>query len=127
MTSAGNASHDLPLTLQDAVSQSRAQFGLAVGALRPRLHRFCARMCGSTLDGEDVVQEALAGDAPIDEALLALVGELPPKERAAVLLKDVLDYPLAQVADIADSTLGGAKAALHRGRAKLRSLEVVPA
>lgn len=27
--------------------------------LRPRLHRYCARMTGSSLDGEDVVQDAL--------------------------------------------------------------------
>jgi RNA polymerase sigma-70 factor (ECF subfamily) len=27
--------------------------------LRPRLHRYCARMVGSALDGEDIVQEAL--------------------------------------------------------------------
>jgi RNA polymerase sigma-70 factor, ECF subfamily len=27
--------------------------------LRPKLHRYCARMTGSVLDGEDVVQEAL--------------------------------------------------------------------
>src|ERR1700677_664921 len=26
---------------------------------RPRLHRYCARMTGSTMDGEDVVQDAL--------------------------------------------------------------------
>jgi RNA polymerase sigma-70 factor (ECF subfamily) len=30
-----------------------------VGQLRPKLHRYCTRMVGSTLDGEDVVQEAL--------------------------------------------------------------------
>ena len=30
-----------------------------IGPLRPRLHRYCARMTGSVLDGEDVVQEAL--------------------------------------------------------------------
>jgi RNA polymerase sigma-70 factor (ECF subfamily) len=28
--------------------------------LRPRLHRYCARMVGSALDGEDVLQEAFA-------------------------------------------------------------------
>jgi DNA-directed RNA polymerase specialized sigma24 family protein len=50
-----------------------------------------------------------------DDALATLVSELPPKERAAVLLKDVLDYPLTEVAEIADTTLGGVKAALHRG------------
>ncbi|HZZ89899.1 MAG TPA: sigma-70 family RNA polymerase sigma factor [Caulobacteraceae bacterium] len=31
-----------------------------LGAMRPRLHRYCARMLGSAFDGEDVVQEALA-------------------------------------------------------------------
>src|SRR5689334_7066077 len=31
-----------------------------MAALRPRLHRYCARMVGSAVDGEDVVQEALA-------------------------------------------------------------------
>lgn len=66
-------------------------------------------------------------DAPTDEALATLVGELPPKERAALLLKDVLGYPLAEVAEIADSTVGGAKAALHRGRAKLRTVRAAPA
>jgi RNA polymerase sigma-70 factor, ECF subfamily len=29
-------------------------------AARPRLHRFCARMVGSAIDGEDIVQEAMA-------------------------------------------------------------------
>jgi RNA polymerase sigma-70 factor (ECF subfamily) len=30
-----------------------------VFTLRPALHRYCARMTGSVMDGEDVVQEAL--------------------------------------------------------------------
>ncbi len=30
-----------------------------IALLRPKLHRYCARMTGSTLDGEDVVQDAL--------------------------------------------------------------------
>src|SRR5215467_11972514 len=30
-----------------------------VSTLRPSLHRYCARMTGSIMDGEDVVQEAL--------------------------------------------------------------------
>jgi RNA polymerase sigma-70 factor (ECF subfamily) len=30
-----------------------------ISNLRPRLHRYCSRMTGSVLDGEDVVQEAL--------------------------------------------------------------------
>src|SRR6202165_5252821 len=34
--------------------------GRLMAELRPRLHRYCARMVGSAFDGEDVVQEALA-------------------------------------------------------------------
>ena len=34
--------------------------GRLMAEMRPRLHRYCARMVGSAFDGEDVVQEALA-------------------------------------------------------------------
>ncbi len=38
----------------------RSRYLSSLGAVRPKLHRFCARMCGSVLDGEDLVQETLA-------------------------------------------------------------------
>jgi len=38
---------------------ARAAFDRLLGELRPKLHRYCARMTGSVIDGEDVVQEAL--------------------------------------------------------------------
>src|SRR6266496_2832895 len=163
--------------LKPTLETIRSRFLASVKEVRPRLHRFCTRMCGSVLDGEDLVQETLAqafynlpslkdasrlepwlfriahnkcvdflrrerrqredtvpyeeeqgpesmsddaelADEPVDDALAALVAELPPKERACVLLKDVLDYPLAEVAEMVDSTVGGVKAALHRVRAK---------
>ncbi len=145
--------------------------------LRPSLHRYCSRMTGSVLDGEDVVQDALfqayrkldtfddgrpltpwlfriahnrcidflrrrevrqeaevaamepdsvvPADPPgpiLDRAVEHLVLALPPKERACVLLKDVFDYSLEEIADLVDSTVGGVKAALNRGRSKLASL-----
>ncbi|MCP3707237.1 RNA polymerase sigma factor [Paraburkholderia sp. CNPSo 3274] len=34
-------------------------FESLLGTLRPRLHRYCARMTGSVIDGEDVVQDTL--------------------------------------------------------------------
>jgi RNA polymerase sigma-70 factor, ECF subfamily len=52
---------------------------------------------------------------------------LPPKERACVLLKDVFDYSLEEIADFVDSTVGGVKAALNRGRSKLTTLTPAPA
>jgi len=153
-----------------------------ISPLRPRLHRYCARMTGSITDGEDVVQDALfrayrslenwdesrplapwifriAHNQCIDflrsrgvrvEAELAvaepdfvepadplgpaigpaiehLVLNLPPKERACVLLKDVFEYSLQEIAELVDSTVGGVKAALNRGRSKLESLQGRPA
>jgi RNA polymerase sigma-70 factor (ECF subfamily) len=76
------------------------------------------------------VAEALATDpvsvAPVDppgaalgRAVEHLVLGLPPKERACVLLKDVLDYSLEEVAELVGTTVGGVKAALSRGRTKL--------
>jgi RNA polymerase sigma-70 factor (ECF subfamily) len=145
-----------------------------IANLRPRLHRYCSRMTGSVLDGEDVVQEALfqayrmldtfddsrplapwlfriahnrcidflrrrevrkgAETAvtgpdrvlPVDppgpalgRAVEHLVLALPPKERACVLLKDVFDDSLEEIAELVGSTVGGVKAALSRGRSKL--------
>jgi RNA polymerase sigma-70 factor (ECF subfamily) len=60
-------------------------------------------------------------------AIEHLVLNLPPKERACVLLKDVFDYSLEEIADLVDSTVGGVKAALSRGRSKLASLKDRPA
>lgn len=42
------------------LSTARAEFETLVAQIRPELHRYCARMTGSVLDGEDVVQDTLA-------------------------------------------------------------------
>jgi RNA polymerase sigma-70 factor, ECF subfamily len=38
---------------------ARAEFERLVGEVRPKLHRYCARMAGTAVDGEDIVQDAL--------------------------------------------------------------------
>src|SRR5271168_4570224 len=38
---------------------SAADLETLVVAMRPKLHRYCARMTGSVIDGEDVLQDAL--------------------------------------------------------------------
>jgi RNA polymerase sigma-70 factor, ECF subfamily len=58
----------------------------------------------------------------VDRAIERLVIALPPKERACVLLKDVFDYSLEEIAGLVESTTGGVKAALNRGRGKLAML-----
>jgi RNA polymerase sigma-70 factor (ECF subfamily) len=63
----------------------------------------------------------------VGRAVEHLVMSLPPKERACVLLKDVFEYTLEEIAELVSSTVGGVKAALNRGRSKLAaSPEPVP-
>ncbi|MCC6361986.1 MAG: sigma-70 family RNA polymerase sigma factor [Bryobacterales bacterium] len=62
----------------------------------------------------------------VGPALEHLVSILPPKERACVLLKDIFEYSLEEIAGLVDSTVGGVKAALNRGRLKLAFAESRP-
>ncbi len=71
----------------------------------------------------DVVAPHEFSGSGIGPAIEHLVVHLPPKERACVLLKDVFDYSLEEIAELVDSTVGGVKAALSRGRAKLASFD----
>ena len=153
-----------------------------MAALRPRLHRYCARMVGSAIDGEDVVQDALAraaaalpgagrierpeswlfriahnaaldalrrrrrqpavgADADLDElpdagaaadsrvtaaAGLATLLRLPVAQRSCVVLTDVLGHSLVEAAEILGVSVPSVKAALNRGRTRLRELSAAP-
>jgi RNA polymerase sigma-70 factor, ECF subfamily len=71
---------------------------------------------------DDTHAEPIEPHADIKHALKVLVTQLPPKERACIVLKDIMDTPLHEIASIVDSTTGGVKSALHRGRRKLNKL-----
>jgi RNA polymerase sigma-70 factor (ECF subfamily) len=88
-------------------------------------HAWIDRERRAGLLGEREDEETLAApqETPpleVREALERLVVALPPRERAAVLLKDVFDLSLAETAVALGTSVGGVKAALHRGRTKLR-------
>jgi RNA polymerase sigma-70 factor (ECF subfamily) len=53
------------------------------------------------------------------EAAGTLIARLAPQERAAVVLKDVFDLSLDEIAEALATTPNAIKAALHRGRGKL--------
>jgi RNA polymerase sigma-70 factor, ECF subfamily len=153
-----------------------------LGELRPKLHRYCARMTGSAVDGEDVVQETLvnaidarertgaitnpeawlfriAHNAALDflrqrarqqatqsdespdmiasphnlvqereiaAASLRTFMRLPPPQRSAVILKDVLGHSLEEIGEVMGSSMPATKSALQRGRARLRALAREP-
>ncbi|KRB22825.1 MULTISPECIES: RNA polymerase sigma factor [Mesorhizobium] len=151
------------------------------GELRPKLHRYCARMTGSVIDGEDVLQEALAkafealpNAGPIanpegwlfriahntaldflrrrsrekttaDEdpdmivdpvnptidrqaaaAGLHTFMRLPVAQRSSVVMMDVLGYSLQEISAMLDTSIPAIKAALHRGRDRLRRIADEP-
>jgi RNA polymerase sigma-70 factor (ECF subfamily) len=158
--------------------EDRAALDRLLGRLRPKLHRYCARMTGSVVDGEDVVQEAIvkaiealpdagaiehpegwlfriAHNAAFDflrrrtrreaarsdenpdmvvdpvsttdarqtaAASLHTFMRLPVAQRSCVILMDVLGYSLQEIGEVIDSTVPAVKAALSRGRARLREL-----
>jgi RNA polymerase sigma-70 factor, ECF subfamily len=153
-----------------------------LGELRPKLHRYCARMTGSVIDGEDIVQEAIvkaieafpqAGsiinaeswliriahntaldflrrrarqeavrsdedpemvvdpvttvhDRAIVATSLRTFMRLPVAQRSSVILMDVLGYSLDEIGTILDSSIPAVKAALHRGRERLREIAQEP-
>jgi len=163
-------------------AQPREAFDRLLGELRPKLHRYCARMTGSVIDGEDVVQEALvkaieafsetgsiakpegwlfriAHNAALDflrrrarqdaarsdedpemivdpvtvadgrqvaAASLRTFMRLPAAQRSSVILMDVLGYSLHEIGGVMDSSIPAVKAALHRGRVRLRELAQEP-
>lgn len=160
----------------------QAQLQALAGELRPQLHRYCARLLGSVIDGEDVVQDTFArafvaidelnenlplrawlfriahnraldllrsrairaaepieaADDVVDpesrdpvealmrreavETAVSRFVELPTVQRSVVILKDVLDQSLNEIAGLLGLTVDAVKAHLARGRARLKAI-----
>ena len=165
----------------------RATLLVLAGELRPELHRYCARLMASVIDGEDAVQDtleralvalpdlapatplrpwlfriahnraldllrgrAVRGAVPIESApdladpsspdpmetlmrqqavatAVSRFAELPLPQRSVVILKDVLDESLSEIAALLDLTVDAVKSHLARGRARLREIDAEPA
>jgi RNA polymerase sigma-70 factor (ECF subfamily) len=58
-------------------------------------------------------------DEEVREALQVIVDLLEPRQRVAVLLKDVFGFSNAEIAEFLETTPGAVKALLHRGRARI--------
>jgi len=83
--------------------------------LRHRRVRDEAEVAAAVPEASERVDPVLGTGNAVEHLVLTL----PPKERACILLKDVFDYSLEEIADLVDSTVGGVKTALNRARTKL--------
>ena len=68
----------------------------------------------------------VAEDHQIASASLHSFMRLPVKQRSCVILIDVLGYSLEEIGDVIDSSIPAVKAALNRGRMRLRELAQEP-
>jgi len=98
---------------------------IVVNACLDRLRRRAARPAASGMDEQtlDVLAHGLA--APDQDTALdvrAALRTLAPEQRAALVLVDMLGYPVADTADILGISVGTVKSRCARGRARLLPL-----
>ncbi len=60
------------------------------------------------------------------EAGEALFEQTSPQQRAAIVLSDVFDFTLKEIAELLSTSVGAVKTALHRGRERLRQAPARP-
>lgn len=71
--------------------------------------------------------EPFPGDrADLRLALVAAMQTLPAAQRSVLLLRDVLAFPAAEVADMMDMTVAAVKSSLQRARARLAEVDFDP-
>lgn len=77
-------------------------------------------------DGRHEPDEVLARAQAMRTAIASFL-RLAPAQRGCVILKDVLDHTLEEIAAQLELSVPAVKAALHRGRAQLRGISDAPA
>lgn len=125
---------------QDTLARAFAQWGVTHPRIRnPRAYllrtatnvwinwqrRVERRVVSPDVDPDDAASGTPGpGEASdVREAGARLLQRLSPQERAALVLKEAFDMALDEIADVLTTTTGAVKAALHRGRGRLKEAE----
>jgi RNA polymerase sigma-70 factor (TIGR02960 family) len=91
----------------------------------PWLQPYPDRLLDQVAPSETQPDAVVVAKETIELAFLATIQLLPPRQRAVLILRDVLGWPAGEAASLLDTTVAAANSALQRARATLR--EQLPA
>ncbi|MGH2944931.1 MAG: RNA polymerase subunit sigma-70 [Solirubrobacteraceae bacterium] len=86
----------------------------------PWLQPYPDRLLAEIAPPGDEPEAAVVGRETIELAFLAVIQLLPPRQRAVLILRDVLDWPASEVAELLEVGVAAVNSALQRARETLR-------
>jgi RNA polymerase sigma-70 factor (ECF subfamily) len=101
----------------------RITHNAALDFLRHRARQDATR---SDEDPDMIADRTSMHEDQVAAASLRTFMRLPPAQRSSVILMDVLGYSLDEISGLMDTSIPAIKAALHRGRTRLRELAREP-
>jgi RNA polymerase sigma-70 factor (TIGR02960 family) len=86
----------------------------------PWLQPYPDQMLDEIAPGEDEPDAVLVARETIELAFLAVIQLLPPRQRAVLIMRDVLEWSAAETAEALEMSVAGVNSALQRAMATLR-------
>jgi RNA polymerase sigma-70 factor (TIGR02960 family) len=105
----------------DAIKRNRRRVP-SLGSFRdvPWLQPYPDRLPTEAAPAGEEPAAAVIGRETIELTFLAVIQLLPPRQRAVLILRDVLDWPASEVAELLELGVAAVNSALQRARATLR-------
>jgi RNA polymerase sigma-70 factor (TIGR02960 family) len=86
----------------------------------PWLQPYPDRLIEEAAPAAEEPDAAIVGRETIELTYLAVIQLLPPRQRAVLILRDVLDWPASEVAEVLEIGVAAVNSALQRAKATLR-------